>query len=67
MISISFNGERREIPEGTSVEGLLQLESASLRQVAVVVNEEIVRPADRAGRVLEENDTVDVLVFAGGG
>lgn len=67
MIHISFNGERTQLPEGTSVAELLERSGAGRQQVAVVVNEAIVRPADRSSTLLKENDQVDVLVFAGGG
>ena len=66
-ISITMNGERKEIPVGSSVAELLELAGAGRQDVAVVVNEAIVRPADRSSTILNENDQVDVLVFAGGG
>jgi sulfur carrier protein len=67
MISINLNGERREIPAAASVVDMLELTGAGRQQVAVVVNERIVRPDERATTILRENDQVDVLVFAGGG
>ena len=67
MISINLNGERREIPASSSVVDMLELTGAGRQQVAVVVNERIVRPEERATTILQENDQVDVLVFAGGG
>ncbi len=67
MISITLNGERRDIPDGSTVTGILALAGAGQQPVAVVVNEQIVRPADRETSLLKENDQVDVLVFAGGG
>ncbi|HWR02132.1 MAG TPA: sulfur carrier protein ThiS [Chlorobaculum sp.] len=67
MIKITLNGQAREIAGGSSVAELLALSGADRQQVAVVVNEQIVRPEERKARILEENDQVDVLVFAGGG
>jgi sulfur carrier protein len=67
MIQIALNGQRLDIPEGSSVTDLLAVEGADRQQVAVVVNELIVRPDDRNTCILKMNDQVDVLVFAGGG
>lgn len=67
MISINLNGELREIPASSSVDDILELAGTGRQQVAVVVNERIIRPDERATTILRENDQVDVLVFAGGG
>ncbi|NTU59378.1 MAG: sulfur carrier protein ThiS [Chlorobiaceae bacterium] len=67
MIQITLNGEHRDIPEGSSVTDLLAVTGADRQQVAVVVNERIVRPEDRRSCILKEHDQIDVLVFAGGG
>jgi sulfur carrier protein len=67
MITITLNGERRDIPDGSTVAALLTISGAGRQQVAVVVNEQIVRPADRETTILEKGDLVDLLVFAGGG
>jgi sulfur carrier protein len=67
MISITLNGERRDIPDGSTVAGIVAISGAGGQQVAVVVNEHIVRPADRETTLLKESDHVEVLVFAGGG
>ncbi|HWQ26511.1 MAG TPA: sulfur carrier protein ThiS [Chlorobaculum sp.] len=67
LIQIALNGEKREVREGSSVADLLAVSGADRQQVAVVVNERIVRPDDRQSCILQKNDQVDVLVFAGGG
>ncbi|NTW52703.1 MAG: sulfur carrier protein ThiS [Chlorobiaceae bacterium] len=67
FIQIALNGQPQQIPEGSSVADLLALSGADRQQVAVVVNEHIVRPDERQGYPLHHNDQVDVLVFAGGG
>ena len=66
-IRIMLNGEKRELPSGSSVADLLKLECAALQKVAVVVNENIVRADERASVMLQDNDQVEILVFAGGG
>lgn len=66
-IHIILNGEKRELPSGSSVADLLKLENAKSQTVAVVVNETIVRPNDRASRLLQDGDQVEFLALAGGG
>lgn len=66
-IPIILNGERSEIPSGSSAADITQLTGAGHQQVAVVVNGVVVRPPDRASLILCEHDEVEVLVFAGGG
>jgi len=66
-IGITLNGERKEIPAGASVADLLNTVGGDSQNVAVVVNENIVRPDARASVLLQENDQVEILVFAGGG
>ena len=66
-IAITLNGERREIPAGATVSELLVIAEADRQPVAVVVNENIVRPDQRDSCILQDEDQVEILVFAGGG
>ena len=66
-IAITLNGERKEVPAGTTVAGLLVIADALSQPVAVVVNENIVRPDQRDSCILRDEDQVEILVFAGGG
>ena len=66
-IAITLNGESKEIPAGTTVAGLLVIADALSQPVAVVVNENIVRPDQRDSCILRDEDQVEILVFAGGG
>jgi sulfur carrier protein len=66
-IAITLNGERKEIPSGSTVAELLVIADALRQPVAVVVNENIVRPDQRDSCILQDKDQVEILVFAGGG
>lgn len=66
-IGITLNGEHKKVAAGASVADLLNSVGAESQNVAVVVNEHIVRPDARASELLQENDQVEILVFAGGG
>jgi sulfur carrier protein len=66
-ISIILNGKRQEVRPGSSINDLLPVVGAELKQVAVVVNAAVVSPDRRGGFILNDNDEVDILIFAGGG
>ncbi len=67
MISIYLNGEPREIPEGTTVVGLLEQLKLAADRVAVERNLEIV-PRERWNDVtLDAGDRLEVVHFVGGG
>jgi len=67
MITITLNGQQREIQEGSSVEDILGIIGAEKQRVAVVVNENIVYPEKRGSVLLQEKDLVEVLSFVAGG
>ncbi|WP_294344028.1 sulfur carrier protein ThiS [Prosthecochloris sp.] len=67
MITITLNGEERNVQDGTSIDDLLGIIGAEKQRVAVVVNENIVYPEKRSGLMLQENDQVEVLAFVEGG
>lgn len=66
--AITVNGDRREVPPGTTLAGLLQTLSLDPRMVVVEHNREILR--DRAAYpsiTLHEADTLEIVHFVGGG
>ncbi|PWW83300.1 MULTISPECIES: sulfur carrier protein ThiS [Prosthecochloris] len=67
MITITLNGEQRNVQTGSSVDDLLGIIGAETQRVAVVVNENIVYPEKRSSQILQENDQVEVLAFVEGG
>ncbi len=67
MISIEVNGEKRDVPTGMNVLGLLDYLKVDADRVAVELNREIVRKADWAGAQIEEGAAVEVVMFVGGG
>jgi thiamine biosynthesis protein ThiS len=66
-MKITLNGEQKVIPEGLTVEGLLQHLEIKPGRVAVEINEEIVRKTTYAGTAVKEGDRVEVVQFMGGG
>jgi thiamine biosynthesis protein ThiS len=66
-IAVTVNGEVREVPEGTSVAGLLALIGLDGRKVAVERNEEIVPRSTYAATALAAGDRLEIVHFIGGG
>ena len=72
MPRIRVNGEEREIPAGTTVEGLvasLESEGRPLdrRAIAIELNREIVPRSTYRARSLEERDEIEIVTIVGGG
>jgi len=66
-MQIVLNGEKKDIPGGLTVEGLLQHLEIKPGRVAVEINEEIVRKTTYAGTPVKDGDRVEVVQFMGGG
>ncbi len=66
-MTITLNGETREVPHGTTVADLLGALEVPARHVAVEVNLELVPRARHAEQILRENDRLEVVTLVGGG
>ncbi|MHB8846523.1 MAG: sulfur carrier protein ThiS [Nitrospirota bacterium] len=66
-MKIILNGEKKDIPDGLTVEGLLLHLAIKPERVAVEINEGIVRKAAYSATAVNENDRVEVVQFMGGG
>lgn len=64
---ITVNDESREVPDGCTVAGLLQLLALPATRAAVEVDKTLVRRAEHAGHVLREGAVVEVVTLVGGG
>ena len=59
---------KKDYPEGLTVGRLIALENAdSPVYVTVMVNDSYIATEDRETRALQDGDTVEFLVFMGGG
>lgn len=66
-MALRVNGDRRTVPRGLTVAGLLEVLGVDGRRVAVEHNRSVV-PRDERDRVdLEEGDEVEIVQFVGGG
>ncbi|MAQ14455.1 MAG: thiamine biosynthesis protein ThiS [Sandaracinus sp.] len=66
-MQIEVNGDPQEVPEGTTVRGLLETLGLGDTLVAVERNEQVVPRAQHATAELTAGDRVEVVHFVGGG
>lgn len=66
-MSIVVNGDPMEVSEGLSVSELLRDLNIKDARVAVEVNLDIIRSAQRDTRKLQAGDKVEIVSFVGGG
>lgn len=66
-MQISVNGEPQDVPDGATVERLLDLLEVQRRRIAVEVNRELVPRSQHGARALAEGDAVEIVTLVGGG
>ncbi|MCS6806293.1 MAG: sulfur carrier protein ThiS [Acidobacteriota bacterium] len=66
-MKVIINGEPRDIPAGLTVQALLRYLNVNEERIAVERNQEIVRRADWATTLVQENDRLEIVHFVGGG
>ena len=67
-VSLTVNGEEKELPAGSSVADLLESHQLDPRMVVVEHNRVILRDRDsHAHTQLNEGDVIEIVHFVGGG
>ena len=66
-MKLTVIGEAREIAGSPTLQQLVDTIISGGTRVAVVVNDEVVPAAARAGYALKDADRIEILTFAGGG
>jgi sulfur carrier protein len=66
-MQLKLNGEIREVPDGTTVAGLLAHLGVKAQRVAVEVNEMVVTKSRYPEHALRAGDSVEIVAFVGGG
>ena len=64
---VSVNGKSMELPEGVTIEDLLQRLRVRREYMAVALNREVMPKAEYATAVLKEGDKVEIVRPMGGG
>jgi sulfur carrier protein len=66
-VRATVNGEAMELPDGLTVQGLLQHLSVRAERVAVERNGRVVKKARHGEEQLSAGDVVEIVTFVGGG
>ena len=66
-MNVSINGEKKEIPDGVTVLGLLEHLKVQPERVAVELNMHIVKKDAYGATQINEGDSVEVVSFMAGG
>jgi thiamine biosynthesis protein ThiS len=66
-MTVTINGERRDIPDGLNVAGLLNHLGMSNGRVAVERNLDILPRARWQDTLIQANDSFEIVHFVGGG
>lgn len=66
-MKITVNGKPHEVPEGTSVRGLVELLGLLEGPVAVERNREVLPRAQHPTTPLQEGDQLEIVHLVGGG
>ena len=67
-MKITVGGEKKEVTDGLTVAGLIELEQVETPEyVTVSINEEFIDSSTFGNHILQEGDEVEFLYFMGGG
>lgn len=66
-MTITLNGEKKEVPDGITVAGLLEFLKIQRQRVAVELNLEIVKKDKFDATALKGGDALEVVSFMAGG
>jgi thiamine biosynthesis protein ThiS len=66
MMTVTVNGEERELPEGETLRALVARFNLVPEKVAIEWNRRLAR-ADKYDQLLSDGDEVEIVTFVGGG
>ena len=66
-VEITFNGQSKLVPSGTSITALLDMLELQPKHVAVELNLEVVPREEHSQQVLSAGDRVEIVTLVGGG
>jgi len=67
VITVSINGEPRQLPQAISVTAFIEVMGYSGKRIALERNGEIVPRSTFANAILNDGDQLEILVAVGGG
>jgi thiamine biosynthesis protein ThiS len=66
-VLVFVNSKETQIPEGTSVQKLLEILAFAQKRVAVEVNTQLVTKGEWPSVLLKAGDRIEIVSFVGGG
>jgi len=66
-MTITVNGEKKEVVEQTNLNELLDILALPSERIAIELNREVVRKKDWATIQIKDADKIEVVHFVGGG
>lgn len=66
-MQVTVNGEAAEVPQGVTIEQLLDIVDVPPNYLAVEVNEDVVPRDEHSSHQLSAGDRVEVVTLVGGG
>ena len=66
-MTVCVNGMKREVAKGTTLQELIELFKVNQKSVVLELNREVVDRSSFSATRLEEDDTVEIVQFVGGG
>ncbi len=66
-MNITLNGEKKGVPDGLTVLGLLQFLKIQPERVAVELNLSVVKKGEYAAAQVKDGDSLEVVSFMAGG
>jgi len=67
VITVSINGEPRQLPQAISVTAFIEVMGYSGKRIALERNGEIVPRSTFANAILNDGDQLEIVVAVGGG
>lgn len=64
---IHVNGEPREVDENLSLPQLIESLNLKPEQIAIELNQKVIRRREWSGTILRHDDSVEIVHFVGGG
>ncbi|MBI1978413.1 MAG: sulfur carrier protein ThiS [Candidatus Omnitrophica bacterium] len=66
-MTVCINGSKREVPEGITLEVLMELFRINKKTVVLELNRQVVDRNSLPATRLSENDALEIVHFVGGG
>ena len=66
-MKVAINGETKELPDGISLNEMIEMLSLPPRMMAIEINQQVIRKQDWEGTRIDEGDKIEIVHFVGGG